>query len=1044
MSIRENLKDHNEDVKADSWIMRWSKFFIEKYRITILLVILVIIGGVTGYMRLPQEMNPPGIDIGLAVVTVTYPGASAGEMEDDVTGPIEEAVENLEHVKDATSSSGNSFSSILIRFEEGSDTDKMIEDLNTELDKLTLPEDANDPEVMNVGADDFAAWQIAVAGDYSKVELTNYAKQIKDKLRGISGISSIEIVGGAEEEIRVELDREEMKKKGLTISDVGQAIEANNLSFPGGKLATEDYEFNVVNESELASIDDLKNMVVGFSGFDEVKLDDIADVEIKEVEQEKLLRTGYQEDGELAINDSVSVNINKAENVNVRAVDEEVTAAINEVKENELPENLKVEVIWRDADQIDNVLGQMTSSAWQGLIIVAIVLMIFISIRSGLLIAILIPLIFLCVFLLFSLFGFSLNMITLFSLVLVLGMLVDNSIVIVEAIQHNLDRGLERKKAVLNAVKGVGPAVIAATITTLIVFLPIAMVTGVVGQYVRLMPYTVLFALGSSLLLAFTLTPFLGYLFMKPHKKRKGQKKGEVNYGRAVLGYYAFIQKTLKKVWARIAVIVIAVVLFVASVWLPLSGILEAVQFPEGDAELIYVTVNLPKDSQKDSLNATMGQIEQAILEQGEVKNFAVERTGLAGTAMVFLTPITERKITSIEILDNLNKQIDEIESDGRIYATVYGMGPPVEEYNTHFQVMGDDIAGLEKVAPEIALFLEKQEGVLYVDDGVSDRGREIQIEYDREKIADEGLSNIMIAAQVKDLLQGIEAGSLGDNKIKVTFREEDKDQLTDLQDLEITTPLGKTVKLEDITDVIESRAENTISHKDGQRYVEVSARADLDSEKLGLLNESVKNEFTPEKLEEMGLANGYIDSGGLFDDMMEAYGNLFQALILAVILVFLVLVAQFKSFLQPFIILLALPMAMIGVFPGLLIFGEVVSFMAFVGIIALLGVVVNDSIVLIDQINRLRAEGKNLIEATAKGAMARFKPIIATTVTTIGGLIPITITDPFWRGIGITIMCGLAVATLLTLIVIPVIYVILEAMKIRIKKRAYARSSRS
>lgn len=1023
-------------------VMRWSKFFIERYRITILIMVLIIIGGISGYTGLPQQINPPGIDIGLAVVNTTYPGASAGEMEDEVTEPLEEAFENLENVKEITSGSSNSFSSIMVRFEEGSDGDKNMEGLKAELDKVVLPPDAEEPVVIEPKANEFAAWQISVAGDYSRAQLAGFAEAIKDELRPISGIKSIEIMGGASEEIAVEMDKRSMEEKGLSLSEVAQAIGANNISFPGGELDTGDYEFDVVNESALGGVDDLKDLVVGYSATGGIRLEDIADITAREVGGETSQRTGWREGGGLEAGDSVTINIYKAEGINVRAADEEVAAALEQAAE-DLPDDVAVDVIWRDADQVESILGELTSSAWQGLIIVIVVLMLFISVRSGILIGLLIPLIFLSVFMLFGIFGFTLNMVTMFSLVLVLGMLVDNSIVIVESIQHNLDRGLERKKAVLNAVRGVGPAVIAATVTTLIVFIPVGMITGVVGQFVEEMPWTVLFALGSSLFLAFTLTPLLGYLFMKPGRKRRGRKRGEVNYGRAVTGYHKFITAVLGKGWRRALVIILALALFSVSAWLPLSGTLKAVQFPEGDAEMVYLALNMPRDSSRAEVDAAMLKIEEALLSGREIENFSLERGELSGAGMVFLTPIGERSATSAEILDELEDKFDRIDTEGRIFASAIGMGPPEEEYNIHFRVMGDDIAGLERAAPEIAGWLEGKEGVKCVDDGVSDTGRRLEIEYDREKIAENGLSNAIIASQVRDMLQGVEAGALGDDKIIVRFKDEDRDEIADLENLEIETPLGRKAALKDLAEVVETRAVNSISHRDGRRYVEVQAYADLDSDRLGEINNEAAEEFTPERLEELGLEGGRVETGGLYDEMMDAYGNLTQALVLAVILVYLVLIAQFRSFMQPFIILMALPLALIGVFPSLWAFGEVVSFMAFVGIIALLGVVVNDSIVLIDQVNRLRREGKDLLEAAAKGAMARFKPIIATTLTTCGGLVPITVTNPFWRGVGITIIGGLLFATTLTLIVIPAIYVALEALKSRIKKSIHARPAR-
>jgi HAE1 family hydrophobic/amphiphilic exporter-1 len=1036
---------------------KFARFFVENYQISIIFLIILLVGGLLGLSKLPRE-GMPKVEIPYVMINTAYPGAASQTTEEKVTNLIESATKEIENVKNIESSSLENFSSVVITFEAKTDVAKNIEEVRRKVEnvKEKLPKEAENPEVSQIDATGISILA-NVVGPYNLSVLTKNAEILKKELEEIDGIKNIDILGGTERKISISLDFQKLNASGVSLNQISEALSASNISFPGGTLKEDDKNIPIVIESRFKSKEDIGNVAIEQNLGRPILIKDVAEISDKTETGDIVSHTGYKKDNVLISNESVSLTINATEKTDLIKLSDKVRDKIKTLENDKFDKDVKGLIVYDTADDARQQIGDLVGNAWQSLIIIIVILFIFISLRSSLIVALIIPLSLLFVFLIFNFTDFTLNTITLFSLVLTLGMLVDNAIIIVERIQHNLQKGYSKKDSAIKSVSDLGGAIISATLTTILAFIPIAMMGGITGEFIKYIPYTVIAALSGSLLIALTLTPFLGKVFMRlsRREKEKLKKKGSAEW-RIVEIYAKKLSSVIDSGWKKAVALVFVGILFGLSLYLPVKGLVKVNLWPEEkDMNFFQVNLKYPKGTSVKTKNEIAKEagfkIEELCREDSEVNDVMVSYAPLSlyggfiasldsNTLIVQLTEMRQRKITSSDIIAKLREKEKEIKG-AEIEVKNFTMGPPTSEYPVEVQIAGDNLENLKKAASDLEKFLKESEGVkLVINSAEEKKEPQIEIEINKEKLNQVGLPTIQVVQIVRSLFQPEKIGEYFDTKSNknVDIELESKNasrNIEDVKNIMVAAKGSNQIKLKDVAEVKEIMELKKIDHFNTERFVEIKASVNegIDASEI---NKKITDYFSKEKLVNFGLDENAITFRGEFEEEENAFDDFGLAFAPALILIFAVLVFQFKSFIQSFIIMLAIPLSMIGVFIGLFVTSNPISFLGLLGIVALTGIVVNDSIVLIDRFNSLKKNGHDLKYSVVEGTKSRVRPVLSTSITIIGGILTLTITISFWEPLGVALISGLITSTILTLLVIPIIYYLVNQMIEKWKKK--------
>ncbi|TET52588.1 MAG: efflux RND transporter permease subunit [Actinobacteria bacterium] len=1097
-------KDKNDRISNPGYIAKWSNLFVNRWKISILLIIAIIIGGVFSAATLNRE-GFTEVNIPIGIVSTVMPGATSTDVEKKVTREIEEAVSPLEKVESVESFSSNSFSNVIVEFEFGADVDKKIQELKSAVSTASLPDEAEKPEIKQIAAGG-VSMLINLIGDYKRAELNNYAEVVEKRIKdGVTGVGKVNIIGGSDFEIKIKVDLSKMNKQDITFTQIKEAIAAKNISIPGGSIKSEGKDLSIEVSHELNKIEDIKNIVIKqkvetpkvsapttsqnvtrqnnksasssanqsanqsqsqqTAGSAEpqasaaasqavsmaqakpkiktIRLKDIAKVVRESNDEDVIQRAGYLRDGKAHSANSVTLEVRRKSDADTTVISKEVRDLLKDVfKDSEIPEDLDYEVVFEDANMVKRELGSLFQSGWQGLIIVFIILMIFVSFRSSLIISTVIPLVLLIVLLIFKLFDLTLNIITLFALILTLGIIVDNAIVMVEATLHHLNLGRKKFKAALAAVAEVGPAVFSATLTTIIVFIPMAFIGGVMGEFIKYIPYTVIAAIGASFFIAVTFIPLIAGRFVKPTQKSSEgriKKEEEIKHWRLIDWYGSFMKKALNKTTFMILIAFVALGLLAFSLWIPATGKVKSVTFPDLDSEYLITKMDFAKGTSTKVQDRVIKEVEDQVVTIPNFINYsfiapmgAMSGSGSGRTIYVGIGDPRDRDESSFDLAQELREKVKNIKGTA-IRIEQESAGPPASEYPIFAQINGDDINKLKKAAIEAGEYLESLNDVSIVKNGIKGETEpQLRIKFDKNKMEDKNILPAQAAATVRGVFSSEEVSKIRpDNasesiSLNLVAQKKFKDNQKDLEELKIATLDGKKVELKEVAEVSKVNELATINKYNGKRYINVKANLKEGAD-LKEIEGKLKDFFSESKLDEFDLNENAISFRGQMKMDMEAMDKILVMLVLALILVYTILVAQFNSFLQPFVIILAVPLALTGVFPGLWATGNVISFMSNVGVVALVGIVVNDAIIYIDYANQLHRKGNGFVESLVLAGQVRFKPILSTSLTTIGGIMPLALTSDFWSPIGTAVMSGLLFSTIGTLIVMPAVYTLLH-----------------
>jgi hydrophobic/amphiphilic exporter-1 (mainly G- bacteria), HAE1 family len=1017
-------------------------FFIRRRVLAWVLIAGIILTGLYSAVTLPKESFPE-VEFPMAVVSTILPGASPTDTEDLLTKPIEKELGTVSGISRLQSSSGFSISSIVIEFEAGENLSEAVDRVKEAVDRAApgLPDEAEDPYVMEIDFSEISVITYSLLSNNSLLDLSNTAEEVKKELETVSGVSKVTIAGNLKKEIHIKVNQAKLEAAHLSINDISNVIRFANFNLPAGAIEIDKSTYSIRFENDIENAQELGNIILGPN----LLLKDIAKIETGTTSKQTISRISNK--GEEPKN-AISLSIMKKKGGNTIKIVKDLHNKLEELEENGLiPSDTEVIVSNDNAQFIKKDLNTLTKNGISTIFIIILILFLALGLREGLIAGLAIPLTFLISFSVLQFRGDTLNSLTLFSLVISLGLLVDTAIVMMEGIYEGINEGLSRTNAAIKSMKVFRWPLIAGTATTTFAFFPMLLVGGIMGEFMKTMPITISATLIASLFVSLFLIPTISTKFLK-----KGGGKPKQGLISPVVNIFKNIQKNLLtnllySRGKRMLLMLIITVAFLASMALPATGLLSTQMFSEYDSDYFIIDIETPTGTVIEETQKHVEKVENYLRKEPLIANFVTiigssqtqSLTNLAdmGTGMtegnianitVNLVPSAERKLKSYDIATPIRDDLKTMIPEPKISVREVKDGPPVEAAIV-VRITGADLKTLGNIAEETVDLVAGIEGTTEAKTDLEKGLDEFVFELDSDKLAYHGLSSMQVAGVIRSAIQGIDAGELTiDNEdVDILVRYENKEpNLTELQNIEIPSPKGYMVNLEQLGKYSLQESLSTINHENQNRMVKVLAEV-----KPGY-NAVVLTELIEQELETLNVPTGYeISFGGDFEQVAESFGDLFMSMIIGVLLIAMTLVLQFNSIKQMVIILFTLPLAIIGVFPGLMLIGMALSFSAFIGVVALIGIVVNDAIVMISQINNNRKEGALSFEdSIIEAAYSRFQPVILTTLTTIFGVLPVALIDEMWGGVGYSLIFGLMAATVLTLIVIPVLYYMLERKK--------------
>ena len=1032
--------------------MRLGEFAVRNRATVFFALFAIIVAGSSAYTTLPRE-SFPDIEIPNILVYTLWPGASPTDVESQLTDELERELQGLEGIKQITSTSTESVSVVNVEFVSGVDLDFALQKVRdrVNLAKSEFPADAEEPILRELNFSDVPILQVHLSGDVGPVELRRLAKAVQDEVEAIPGVLRATLVGGVEREVQVAVDPERLRLYGASLDDVLDAIRDENVSIPGGELTLKGQTLALRVPGEVEDPLAVEQFVVKVVGQRPVQVRDVATVSYGFKERSSYSRIDGRE--------SVSLSVQKRSGSNIIELTDRLKTAVDGLR-GTWPPGVEATFLADQSKDIRIMVADLENNVLTGVVLVVIVLFFTMGLRNALFVGAAIPLAMLLTFVVVQLAGMTLNMMVLFSLVLAVGMLVDNSIVVVDNIYRHMQEGKSAFEAAQIGTREVGGAVLNSTLTTIGAFVPLFFWPGIIGDFMSILPIAVCIALAASLVIAFTANPTLAAAYMKPHSERTvsvdddARVQEEAGIGGRILVFY---RDSLT--WSldhRGAILGGTVGLFVLVV-LIFAGFNHGTElFPETDPRQIWASVETPPGTRLEQTDAIVRELERRL---GDLPDIRVRSaaSGAGATGDEFSGGRSEggdptRGRVTLDLLDMEDRSQGSLVTLEEARRRVRGIpgatinverpveGPPVGD-PLSIEVAGDDFGRLGEIAERIQREIADIPGLATLDNDFDLARPEVIVRVDRDQAARLGLSTALIARTLRTAVNGTEASQFREGEdewdITVRFAPGARSSLADLQRLVVVNEDGEQIPLETVARVETGAALQSIQHKDRRRVVTIAGKVTTPERAQPVRAEAEKRIQAIPGL----LPPGYsVRFAGQSQDEEESTAFLSKAFLYALILVLLLIVGQFNSYAVPFIIMMSVVMSLIGVLLGLVVTGTPFGIiMTGIGVISLAGVVVNNAIVLLDYAEQLRSRGlarRTLILVTG---MRRLRPVLLTAITTILGLVPTVVgwgfdfrgfhfqasgeSSSWWRPLGVAVMFGLAFATFLTLILVPVLY---------------------
>lgn len=1028
---------------------------VKKPVTTALIFVAIVVLGLFSFTRLSVDLYPK-IELNQITVMTTYSGASAADIEQNVTKRLETALSTVTDLKKITSNSKDNISLVVLEFEYGTSMDEAVNDIRSVIDlqRNFLPDECESPVILKFSSDMMPVALLSARTSSKNVQ--GLYKILEDKVANpinrLDGVASVSISGAPQREIQVLADPRKMEAYRVTVEQLAAVISAENRNVPGGNIDVGTQTYSVRVDGEFSASDELNDIVIGSFNGKNIYVKDVATV--KDTLKER--STEVFTNGVLGS----SIVIQKQSGANVVEIADRIKAALPEIQ-NTLPEDIKLDMILDTSEFIKDSISSLTETVVLAGVFVMLVVLFFLGRwRATVIIILTIPVSLVAAFIYLMVTGNTLNIISLSSLSIAIGMVVDDAIVVLENITTHIERGSKPKDAAIYATNEVAVAVIASTLTIIAVFFPLTMVTGLAGIMFKQLGWIVTIIIAVSTYAALTLTPMLASKMMRKDPKRS----------KAFSYIYAPIEKflnSLDRVYVstlryslkhRFTVIIASFLMFVSSIFLVF--LVGADFFPATDNSQIGINVELPvgtRVEQARKLNNYLytkwkekyPEVEayQSMMGQSDGSNVFMSMRN-SGTHLITYTArlvkASERERDIFEISDEIRKDLAEIPEIYRYEVIpggsnrVMGSGGSTYEMN----VLGYNMDDAEKVAKKVSEIMKKTEGLRDVKLSREDYMPQLKVVFDRKKLAMNNISLTSAASAVRNRINGIitskfrEAGEEYD--IVVRNDLQNRQSIEDIENILIYNTQGKSVRLAEVGSVIEGFAPPTIEHLDRERVIKVSGL--IYKRALGDIAEDVNKEVAKLQLPPM-IA---VKASGTIEDQQDSFRDMFTLLILVIMLVYIVMAAQFESFRDPFIIMTSILFAFTGVFFALWLTNTPLSLIALIGGVMLVGIVVKNGIVLIDYINLNRERGMSVMRGVLNGGNSRLRPVLMTTATTILGMVPMAMGigegSETWQPMGIAIIGGLTLSTFLTLIVVPTIYASFHIGDIKRKRRKMAK----
>ncbi len=1007
---------------------------IRNHQLTWLMSIILVLLGLVSYLTMPRAEDPQ-LDFPMVSVTVVNPGTIPGDMESLIADPIEEAINELEDLKVVKTNIEDGLVRVQVEFLYGSDADEKYDDVQGAVNALKddLPEGIVKFDVTKISPNGVGIVQLALSsstGDFSS--LRQYSENLENKLEKVPGVKLVDIEAMASMEVQILIQPAKLHALGLGLEQVQSAVNSAALNIPGGHVHAGQRRFSVLTSGDFKSLTEIENTVVASSNGQPIYLRNIATVSISDGLPSY---RGFYKD-----QTSVFISVVQRPGSNIFNVTEKIHKVIDEFKP-QLPKQLTLHVINDQSISVDKRVSGFFSNLIQGLILVAVATVLVLGRGPSIVVVMAIPVsIFIAIgWLDFS--GFALQQMSIVGLVIALGLLVDNAIVVAENVLRLRRQGLSAKQAAEQGSSQVGMAIVSGTLTTVLSFVPMLLMQNGSGSFIRSMPVTVVLTLLASLLVALTLTPLLASLMNKGAiKQTKIQKKLDFLASGKYSQSLDWALSNPKKIMAvAIATFMLAFALF------PFIGVSL---FPKAEKPMVLINLELPEGASFAQTQARALQVEKVVAAQPLV-NDVVVNVGRGNPRIYYnvsasrqtpnfaqlLVKLNASELSVVEpFVANMRKKLNQYPGV-RIVIKEFNQGPPAEA-PVSIRVIGEDWINIRQGAALVESIVRDNPGTVNTDNPIGKHKIDVKLNINRDKAAMLGLPINQIDQNIRAALVGLPMGTYKDDKgdefnIILKSSETAQPEFEAFDTLMIRAQSGVMVPLKQVAQVSLSTSMPRYQHHNMERTARITA--DI----RGGYNTAEVTVVIEEKLAQLTLPKGVrISVGGEKENRNESFGGMAKALIIAMLGIFAVLVMQFRSFKQPLIVFSAIPFAATGAFFGLFVSGYTFSFTAFVGLTSLVGIVVNNAIILIDYANQKHMEGQSLYDSILESAQTRMTPILLTTTTTIAGLLPLTLSGSvMWVPMGVAIIGGLLISTLLTLFVVPVLYLVFTDEKVEIEE---------
>ncbi|MFC3757137.1 efflux RND transporter permease subunit [Chryseobacterium tructae] len=1030
--------------------MKLAEISIKRPSLVIVLFTILTLGGILSYTLMGYELIPK-FETNMVTISTVYPGASPAEVETSVTRKIEDAVGSLENVKKVESSSYESLSVIMVQLNNGADVDFALNDAQRKVNAILadFPKDVKAPSLNKFSLDDLPIITMSISSDKlnSKDLYDLLDKKIEPIFSRVNGVAQVDLVGGQEREIQVNLDEKKLQGYGLSIGDVQQAILSSNLDFPTGSLKTRTTKSTIRLSGKYKSTEEMNKLVVSNKNGAQVRLSDVATVFDSQKDVEKVARFNQFP--------TILMQVKKQSDANAVAVSESVQKTIKTVEEAYKVQGIKVKVVNDTTDFTLESANHVIFDLFLAIILVAIVMLLFLhSIRNAFIVMVSIPASLVAAFIGMNLMGYTLNLMSLLGLSLVVGILVDDAIVVLENIYRHMEMGKSKIRAAYDGASEIGFTVAAITLVIVVVFLPIAMSSGLVANILAQFCVTVVIATLLSLLASFTIIPWLSSRFGKlEHLTGKNWFEKFILWFEGLIDKFThwitdILEWCLKTTLRRIATVVITFIILLSSFSLVAFGFIGGEFFPPIDRGQFLVQMELSKDATIEKTNQLTLDVEKFLRNDKDVVDLITtvgqQSTGFGGAqattyqseVQVNLTDKSERSestnIKAAKVKRALEEKFTGVEFKTAPIGIMGAENAPIE-----MVVTAPDNETAVKEATRILELLKKVPGAVDAELSTDSGNPEVQVSLDRDKMSSLGLNLSSVGQTMQTAFNGNTDGKFKAGEyeydINIRFGDFNRQSIDDVKNLIFTNPQGQQVRLSQFADVKMGSGPSLLERRDKSPSVKVRAKA------VGRPVGDVANEWSAKFMNgKKPIGVDYIWSGDM-ENQQEGFGTLGIALLAAIVLVYLVMVSLYDSFVYPFVVLFSIPLAMIGVMVILALTANSLNIFTMLGMIMLIGLVAKNAIMIVDFTNARKAAGATTHDALIQANHARLRPILMTTIAMIFGMLPIALATgagaEMNKGLAWVVIGGLTSSLFLTLIIVPVVYSLFDSILRRMGK---------